>query len=46
MKSKSALKSIEKAIKRSRIDMKRAKARDDQAMYLHHQARYKALGGN
>ena len=45
MKSKAVLKSIEKAIKRTRIDIKRAKARDDQPMVQHHLARYKALGG-
>jgi hypothetical protein len=45
MRSKATLKSIEKAIKRTKIDMKRAKGRADQAMFLHHEARYKALVG-
>jgi hypothetical protein len=30
-------------MKKARINMKRAKARDDQAMYLHHEARYRLL---
>jgi hypothetical protein len=44
MKSKATLKVVQRAMKKAKIDMKRAKARGDTPMYLHHQSHYVALG--
>jgi hypothetical protein len=45
MRTRATLKVIEKAMKKAKIDMKRAKARDDEVMFLHHEARYRSLAG-
>jgi hypothetical protein len=45
MKSKATVKTVEKLMKKAKLNMKRAKARADQPMFLHHQSRYQALAG-
>jgi len=46
MKSKATLKAVAKAKKHPKFDMKRAKARADEPMFLHHQSRYKLLAAS
>ena len=46
MKSKATSKVVQRAMKKAKIDMKRAKARGDTPMYLHHQSHYISLANN